>query len=46
MTGGSTCGEPIKPDGHTVESLKEAVWNKLTEMRDSHPDRKAMLKSA
>ncbi len=40
-----TCGDAlISPEGHTGESLKEAVWKKITEMRESHPDRQKLAK--
>ena len=38
-----TAGEElISPEGHTGESLKEVVWKKITEMRETHPDRQAL----
>jgi 1-acyl-sn-glycerol-3-phosphate acyltransferase len=41
-----TCGDPISPEGHTAETLMALVHKTISEMRDTHPDRKqASLKS-
>lgn len=32
-------GAPISAEGHTVETLKKAVYDAMTEMREKHPDR-------
>ena len=35
-------GSAISVEGHTLESLKEAVFKAITEMREQHPDRKKL----
>mmetsp|Transcript_66353 Transcript_66353/g.76978 ORF Transcript_66353/g.76978 Transcript_66353/m.76978 type:complete len:269 (+) Transcript_66353:98-904(+) len=45
----STCylsaGEPIDPTGMTAEELRDKVYNVITEMRESHPDRLKLKKA-